>query len=225
MNTLALSVAGESVELFAARALHWPARRTLIVADLHWGKAATFRAAQIPIPRGTTAADLGRLDTLLAATAATRLLILGDLLHAELPAEAEATAATLLTWRATHRALDMVLVRGNHDARPGALLDDLGITVHEPPLAEGPFILTHQPAPSGGGYNLAGHVHPSVELRGPARERLRLPCFRFGPSAGLLPAFGGFTGMAPAEPPAPGERVYALAGDTIVPVPGPAAQA
>ena len=225
MNALSITIAGEQVELLPVRALFWPARRTLIVADLHWGKAATFRAASIPIPRGTTAADLTRLTDVLAATAATRLLILGDLLHAELPAEAEATAAELLTWRASHRGLEILLVRGNHDARPGALLDDLGIRVHEPPFEEWPFTLTHHPVRQSLGYNLAGHVHPSVELRGPARERLRLPCFRFGPSAGLLPAFGGFTGMAPAEPPAPGERVYALAGDTIVPVPGPATQA
>jgi hypothetical protein len=36
-------VAGEKLGLFAERAIYWPARSTLLVADPHFGKAATFR--------------------------------------------------------------------------------------------------------------------------------------------------------------------------------------
>jgi metallophosphoesterase superfamily enzyme len=46
-----------------------------------------------------------------------------------------------------------------------------------------------------GAYVLAGHLHPGVVLGGRAHDRLRLPCFHFGPRSGVLPAFGEFTGM------------------------------
>ena len=49
-------------------------------------------------------------------------------------------------------------------------------------------------------YNLAGHVHPSIKLRGKARQSLRLPCFYFSDQNGLLPAFGKFTGTAIIRP-------------------------
>src|SRR5215211_5787433 len=63
MTDVMLKIAGEEIHLLAERALWWPNASTLIVADLHWGKASTFRAAGIPIPIGTTSDDLARLDS------------------------------------------------------------------------------------------------------------------------------------------------------------------
>ena len=54
----ATALCGEQVELLALRALHWPRERTVFVADVHLGKAAAFRAGGVPLPRGSTAADL-----------------------------------------------------------------------------------------------------------------------------------------------------------------------
>ena len=62
MSDVMLTIAGEDVQLLPERALYWPRACTLVVADVHWGKAATFRAAGIPIPSGTTTEDLARLD-------------------------------------------------------------------------------------------------------------------------------------------------------------------
>ena len=45
-------------------------------------------------------------------------------------------------------------------------------------------------------YNLAGHIHPAIKLKGKARQSLRVPCFYFGNENGILPAFGNFTGTA-----------------------------
>ncbi len=58
---------GERLVVLAERALYWPRRRTIIIADPHFGKAATFRQAGIPVPHGTTATDLDRLRRLLPA--------------------------------------------------------------------------------------------------------------------------------------------------------------
>ena len=76
------ALCGERVVLHPERALHWPAGGTLFVADVHLGKAASFRAGGVPLPRGGTQADLARLGSLLARTKAARLVILGDFLHA-----------------------------------------------------------------------------------------------------------------------------------------------
>ncbi len=62
MTDVGLTLAGEQVYLLSERALYWPGTSTLVVADLHWGKASTFRAAGIPVPIGTTSDDLARLD-------------------------------------------------------------------------------------------------------------------------------------------------------------------
>ena len=58
--------AGESLQLLPERALWGPAGRTLFVADLHIGKAATYRALGQPVPGGTTRENLARLDGLIA---------------------------------------------------------------------------------------------------------------------------------------------------------------
>lgn len=209
-------LAGERVRLLAERALYWEREDTLIAADLHWGKAAAFRAGGIPVPRGTTSADLARLDRALARTGARRLILLGDLLHAREWRGAE-TVRTIADWRAAARGLELVLIRGNHDRRAGDPPGDFGIEVVNGPLRAGPFALRHEPQRVEGAYVLAGHVHPGVTVRGPGRERLRLPCFALGRSVGILPAFGEFTGTALTDP-GPGGRVYVIAGDDVVPV-------
>lgn len=164
-------LAGERVELLAERALHWPRARTLFVADVHLGKTAAFRAGGVPLPGGTTAADLARLSAVLAATCAERLVVLGDLLHAAAGRTPELDRA-FAAWRERHRTLAMTLVRGNHDTKAGDPPPAWRIEV----VGEGhpltPFRLCHEPPPNAGrngslfGYALAGHVHPGVHLAG-----------------------------------------------------------
>ena len=77
-EALDLEIAGETVRLLADRALYWPARARLLIADLHLGKGDTFRAAGIPIPSGGTAHDLTRLAALVELVHACELWILGD---------------------------------------------------------------------------------------------------------------------------------------------------
>ena len=209
-----LDLAGEQVVLLAERALFWPARATLIVADLHLGKAATFRAAGIPIPRGSTTDDLARLDRALRRTGAESLVVLGDLFHARPGREAPGTLALLGGWRAAHPALDVLLVRGNHDLGAGDPPTELGVRCVDEPWDVAPFVLRHHPAPAEG-YVLAGHVHPTRRLAGHGGVRERLPAFIFGERLALLPAFGSFTGggAVDADPEA---RVYVIADDEVL---------
>lgn len=80
-DELPLLLAGESVVLVGARALYWPARQALLIADLHLGKADVFRRAGIALPSGGTGEDLQRLQRLLDLHACRELWILGDILH------------------------------------------------------------------------------------------------------------------------------------------------
>ena len=82
------------VHLLPGRAAFLPATSTLLVADVHIGKAASFRRLGVPVPAGTTAANLVRLDGLLARWPVRRLVVLGDLLHAA-SGRAATTLATL----------------------------------------------------------------------------------------------------------------------------------
>lgn len=211
------TLAGTTVVLDADRSLYLPAWETLIVADVHWGKAAAFRALGVPVPHGTTRAGLGKLDAALRRTNAAQLIVLGDLWHAR-AGMAPGTVQAIEAWRETCRALPITLVRGNHDLHAGDPPASLGITCVNAPMPFGPFALCHHPCEHDEGYVLAGHVHPVAQLFGRGRQKLTLPCFAFGARGGLLPAFGEFTGGAIIER-RDYRDVHVIADDTVLPLP------
>ena len=124
------------------RAVLWERMEMLLLGDTHWGKAAAFRAGGIPVPGGTTRGGLERLERVVARTGARKIVFLGDFLHAR-TGRAPATLEALDDWRSRHAALDLVLVRGNHDRGAGDPPTSLGIRSVEAPLNVGPFQLTH----------------------------------------------------------------------------------
>lgn len=207
---------GERVVLHVERALEWPRERTLFVADVHLGKAAAFRAGGIPLPRGSTATDLRRLDSLLARTRAVRLVVLGDFLHAK-AGRVAALSQSFVAWRARHASVEVLLVRGNHDARAGDPPHEWRVSCVDEPFALPPFLACHHIARPGSGYALCGHLHPGVRIEGRG-ESLRLPCFVLGRDRAILPAFGRFTGLADIAP-AHDERIVAIAGDALFELP------
>ena len=216
---LEIEVAGARLALLAQRAACLVDERCLLVADAHIGKAASFRRLGVPVPGGTTTQTLQRLSEAIAASGARRLVFLGDLLHSA-HAHAPATLQALAQWRKQHAALELLLVRGNHDHHAGDPPPTLGIQAVDEPLRIGGLTLCHHPVPRNDAYVLAGHLHPCVQLGGRAHERLRLPCFHFAEHVGVLPAFGAFTGMHVLRP-RPGERVYVVGDEAVLPLPQP----
>jgi uncharacterized protein len=218
---LVASIAGETVRLYAERALFWPAGRTLFVADVHLGKTAAFRAGGVALPGGATAANLARLTRLIATTRAEALVVLGDFLHAA----AGRTAALehdVGAWRADHGELAITLIRGNHDDHAGDPPPVWRIDAVTDPEPAPPFLLCHEPpgADMGGlfGYALAGHVHPAVRIAGGGLQSERLPCFVLGKHRAILPAFGRFTGSA-AQTWATDDAIVAIAGERLFRLP------
>jgi DNA ligase-associated metallophosphoesterase len=209
-----MALAGEAVQLDPGRALYWPARRTLLVADVHFGKAQVLREGGIPLPRGTTDADLARLDALIARHAARQLLVLGDLVHGRTAPDA-AWIERVAAWRAGKADVDCVVVRGNHDRHFDPTR--LGFDVVDGTLHDGPFVFAHEPAPDRRGYVLGGHLHPGVVLRERHAPFARLPAFWFAAAVGVLPAFGRLTGLMPFQP-ASADRVFAVAPGMVLPI-------
>jgi DNA ligase-associated metallophosphoesterase len=139
---------GEAIELRPERAALLCTHRTLLVADVHLGKARAFRQQGVPVPGGTTQETLARLDALVRATAAERVVFLGDLLHSR-HAQGSAALAEFARWRAAHAQLALTLVRGNHDAHAGDPPATLGIQAVDEPFPLGTLALCHHP-----------HAHP-----------------------------------------------------------------
>lgn len=213
----AIELAGEVLMPLADRALLWPAAGTLIVADVHLGKGAAFRRAGVPVPSGATAADLARLDALIAAHRPERLLVLGDLFHTRLSQDEPAMAA-IDAFRARHGGLQISAVRGNHDRQVERLpaawqIEWIAGRRHQPP-----FVFAHEPEPDPRGLVLAGHLHPVLLLKS-RRDAARLPVFwfRHAQRIGVLPSFGSFTGGYPVQPEA-ADAVIAVTPDGLVPI-------
>lgn len=214
---LEMDLADERLALSPERAIHWPRKRTALIADPHFGKAAAFRSAGIPVPPGTTGSNVDRLRKLLLATRAERLVVLGDFLHAR-AGRATRTLAAIAAWRAEFAQLEIVLIRGNHDLGAGDPPAAWNIRCESGTLVEPPFCFAHEPRKHRQGYVLAGHLHPAYWLSEDCGPALRLPCFWFGQRTGVLPAFGSFTGGRGIKPDT-GDRLYLVGPERVYALP------
>lgn len=214
--------AAADIVLVPGRAAYLPARRTLLVADVHLGKAATFRAAGMPVPEGSAQADLARLARLVAETTAARLIILGDLFHARRGAT-ERVFAEFAAARASFPATEVLLVAGNHDRSLGALPPALGIDSLLRTHDEPPFHFVHDPATElsetwrTAEFTIGGHLHPTVSIASPAGDRIAERCFVAEERVLVMPAFGSFTGGHRVQP-GPGVRLWVARDDGVVDV-------
>lgn len=195
----------------AAGALFWPARRALLVADLHLEKASWYARAGQMLPPYDTLATLADLEALVAATGAAEIWCLGDSFHDRdgcdrLPASARATlvgltARTHWTW-----------ITGNHDP---AIADRCGGALVEEAVVDG-LVLRHEASPAETRPELSGHFHPKLRLTVRGRPVSRR-CFVATPTKLILPAFGALTGGLDAGHPAI-HRAVGRAAEALVPV-------
>lgn len=188
---------------------------TLIVADIHLGKSAAFRARGLAVPEGDTARDFARLVELCKKYRATHLVIAGDLFHAPsgITPELEAALADFLT----DISIPVTLVVGNHDRKLSKLPARLN-PVSQIELGND-LCVVHDPADATGeALHLAGHWHPVVKIPDGKRTSLRLPCFLLRTNTLVLPAFGSFTGGAIMKPD-PQDRIFVTLRETVIELP------
>lgn len=196
---IAVRIEGARVVLRGDRSLFWPELGWLVIADLHLGKAESLRRDGIALPDAVMATDLARLQLAVAATGATRLLVLGDLVH-DAAGLTDQLVQRVTAWRDSIDG-EIALIPGNHDRRVERLPAAWRITPLAETLREGPFLFSHEPQPAGAPrspqddwrFNWHGHLHPVRTVRGGV-DRVRVPVFALDHRCGILPAFSTLTG-------------------------------
>lgn len=187
----------ERLMLDPAGAVFWPARKMLVVADLHFEKASSLAARGALLPPYDTKATLERLVRLVRLYRPEKVIALGDSFHdgggcARLAQEDRARIDALAAQAA------FVWITGNHDPHPSGLP---GEAVAE--CRVGPFVFRHQALARAvpGEVELSGHFHPKASIESRAK-RISRPCFVTDAARLMLPAFGAYTGGLDVRDPA-----------------------
>jgi len=219
-ETARIKIAGEDALLLPQKAVFLAASKTLVVADVHIGKGASFRARTFFAPDGMTSRDLNCLSKLIHKYKAERLIVLGDLVHAQ-DGLTKDEVTLFEQFRQENAEIEMLLIMGNHD-RKARLPRSWQIERVPGELCEGPFIFSHEYEESERpkkteGYVLSGHIHPSVILRGQGKQRERLPCFWLRRKYAVLPSFGVFTGSFTVRP-SQLDKIFVVAHDAVIPM-------
>ena len=213
------------IVLLPGRAAFLPKTSTVVCSDIHLGKAATFRHAGMAIPEGSAQHDLQRLTGIVQTCGARRLLITGDLFHARSGCTQQVLDEFSAFCEQVRQSHDtrIVLVLGNHEQSLGKKFrpHEIGINRCEEEIIEPPFRFIHdhqshfdaQPD----SFTIAGHVHPTVTIKGTSGDRLTCRCIVTTGTTLTLPAFGSFTGGHKISP-SDGTRVWLAQIDGVMPL-------
>ena len=141
-------------------ALYWPARRTLVVADLHLEKGSAFAARGQLLPPYDSAATLRALAGAISRHRPEQVICLGDSFHDEDAPQRLASAEGAALRRLTD-AHEWIWIAGNHDPVPPAAW---GGTV-ESRVTLGALTFRHQAAGDYAPGEVSGHYHPRASVR------------------------------------------------------------
>ncbi len=188
MSTCSFHFHGVDLVARPSGALFWPARRALLVADLHLGKSDRLaRRGGALLPPFESQATLERLYAELQACEAKSLICLGDSFDDDLAFDGLGVSRELLLKICNN--YQAIWITGNHDPNltelPGQIFDEL--------LLDG-IALRHV---ADKGPDISGHYHPKFKFLG-----RRIAAFLLGPSNLILPAFGAYTGGLDHDAPA-----------------------
>ena len=190
-----LSFCGQEFAALPQGALFWPARRALLLADLHLEKASWFAKNGQMLPPYDSAATLSGISALAAATQAREVWCLGDSFHdVEGCERLSGEARELLI--ALARDMRWTWITGNHD--PGFAEHFGGGAVREAEV-DG-LVLRHEADPAESRPELSGHFHPKLRVSRRGRMVSRR-CFVATERKLILPAFGALTGGLDARHP------------------------
>lgn len=192
LATINLKFANQNLVLTNQRALFWSEQNALVLSDLHIGKSATFRKNGIPISRSVLIEDLEHLKVLIDYFKAEKLIIVGDLFHAEFNTDID----YFKDWLLQFNNLKLQLIIGNHDRLSATLYEDLNIEMFKPSLKLSPFTFVHDlDEREESEFYISGHIHPGYVLKGKGKQFIKLPCYQMFENHIVLPAFSKFTGL------------------------------
>lgn len=188
-----LQLGKKTYVLLNEKALFRPSDATLIVADLHLGKAQHFRKNGIYLPQKSAEKDYERLKQMITSLKPRRIILLGDLFHSAYNHEWELFCEFVNTFK----RIKFVLVLGNHDILEEQHYKKTCSEIVEQTLEEEDIIFSHHPLKKipENKINISGHIHPGVVLHGKGKQHVKLPCFYWCNNQLILPAFGSLTGL------------------------------
>ena len=193
------TVADQSLLLTPYKALFWKNEETLVISDVHLGKAGHFRKHGIALPQSSNDENLSRIDHLISVYQPSTILFLGDLFHSEKNAE----WYTFKEWRLKYSSIRFLLIMGNHEIYPETDYELMGVECYTEFLKSG-ILFVHdeleRTSETKFSFCISGHVHPAIQMKGKGRQKLRLPCFYIREDALLMPAFGSLTGTYTIKP-------------------------
>jgi len=203
----------QNLFLHPYKSIYWLEKKILLIADIHFGKAAHFRKSGIAIPESIHLQDLDRINYLYNYYKPDRIIFLGDLFHSEY----NETWIRFKEFFDSKIKIKAELVLGNHDILDKSHYQFLELHTENLPIK--PFILTHIPLKLdelNGHYNLCGHIHPAIKLSGMAKQSLSFECFYFSKNHGILPAFGSFTGRSIMPKRKSEDEIFAVTNKEII---------
>ncbi len=183
--------ADEELTLTNRRTLYWERKNSLILSDLHLGKAAHFRKNGIALPAQSAIRDLLQLEHLLLHYRPGQMFVVGDLIHAGANREVDLFKDLTVKFPDT----EFILIKGNHDRFSERRLKEMGIHEVHTALEISRITLSHEPLQGNRGSQINGHVHPGIRIKMPIRGFIRFPCFVVTENGMILPAFSQFTGL------------------------------
>lgn len=176
-------------------ALYWPARKVLVISDLHFGKGSYLKQFGSPLPTYDTPATLTLIETLLERYHPETVVSLGDSFH-DLRANERLFSTEVTRINAcVERVSQWYWILGNHDPDIPAeftgsqmihwVCEEILFT-HEP---ESETVLEHLKTR----YQIMGHFHPKASCR-VKRQQMTGKCFVKSEAEMIMPSLGVYTG-------------------------------
>lgn len=180
----------EKIHYLSSGCLYICDTATLVVSDMHLGKAASMARSGCLVPPYEAHDTLERLAYEINAHRPSRIIALGDSFdtaqaHDALPESVHKKLADLVD------AYNVIWITGNHDPVLSTTFGDKITDV----FVENGLIFRHIAGDNvpGDRLEISGHYHPkaSVSARG---RRITRPCFISDHQRLIMPAFGAYTG-------------------------------
>jgi uncharacterized protein len=151
-------------------------KKTAVIADVHLGYEWARGNGGDTVPAHSLAEVLAKLEALVERAPISRLIVAGDMVESSKPCPRTASDIDFLTNWLNGRGVELVRLQGNHDpprfpSNPETLEID-------------GWIVSHGDRPIRAPRQMIGHHHPAMRV-----GRFKAPCFLYGPTMIVLPAF------------------------------------
>jgi len=209
IKTETITIYKQTFTLHPSGAMYWHELEMLLVADVHLGKVTHFRKHGSAVPQSAILRNFEQMDIVLACFKPKVLCFLGDLFHSYINTE----WLLFSEWTKTVSS-KIILVTGNHDVISPLKYEAINIHLTDE-WQIGSILLTHIPETRSRVFNIAGHIHPGIRLKGLGKQFLSIPCFVQKTNQIILPAFGTFTGKYVISPNKE-DQVFGITKDEVI---------